>query len=739
MAFNYDPLDSESYEIRVLTIFPGAPESDMKCTMEITSLINPISYAALSYCWGDPAITTDILVNGTKTAVTYNLADALKHLRKLGVRKIWADALCINQEDRQEKSLQIRNMRSIYSRAEVCYAWLGREKVDDDESSTIIGFLESLLDSGGGTRLAQVPHTCIAIASIPTERPQQQNGQPRHESCRSCILEHHFQGLQRILQRQYWKRRWIIQETSASYRQVILANEKSISLKKMEQAINLCQQSGYWSPDINMAYSWFKMVTKFRRRYQKNVKLSLIHAIKLSQDFESTDQRDAVFSLLGLCHDGLDLVPMPNYVQSIETILIDLTRALIRKQGYLDFILIQGRDQKNRTSSKVLPSWVPNWLDRDLPSKAFDLAETSAGSTESRFCLGDSISRDMSLGHGKTLPVQGVAVGKILAMTTSTDSMVTAHHRGTQSSNSLLPDPPFRYYYGNLQVLTALLACFTLDQEGQHHWFQERRPLKDRADAIYSRFQWQLFCTRSMGLVSSRLNPDIDKSTESVSESRKNFQNWLETNSTFEIQGQTLDSWTKERIPLWAPLHTFHPSMILVFASALVIILFVTITLLLPVLKPTVAWTPIILLGIALVELGVILGMLCTAYTIIYKSAIAASKRLWRDWKPLTEPGKRLIVADKGFLGMADDRAQEGDMLFFLVGCSEPAILRQVAKGKSLRRGRRSYEVVGRCYVHLSTEDEEGYLGPRTKTDPNYDWRKWEWMCEAAIEEIVLV
>lgn len=164
--------------------------------------------------------------------------------------------------------------------------------------------------------------------------------------------------------------------------------------------------------------------------------------------------------------------------------------------------------------------------------------------------------------------------------------------------------------------------------------------------------------------------------------------------------------------------------MILAFASALFPILFITITLLLPVSKPTVVWTPIILLGIALAELGVILGILYTIYTIIYSSAVGASKHLWHDWEPLTEPGKRFIVADKGFLGIVDDRAQEGDVLFFLVGCSEPAILHQVAKRESLRRGRRSYEVVGNCYVHLSPEDKEEYLKPRTKTDPNYESMK---------------
>ena len=106
MELNYEPLDVENYEIRMLTILPTTLDSIVRCTLEKTSLINPTKYAALSYCWGDPNTRTKIFVNNVEITVTTNLADALQQLRLLGVTRVWADALCINQSDRQEKAIR---------------------------------------------------------------------------------------------------------------------------------------------------------------------------------------------------------------------------------------------------------------------------------------------------------------------------------------------------------------------------------------------------------------------------------------------------------------------------------------------------------------------------------------------------------------------------------------------------------------------------------------------------------
>jgi len=89
----YQALDVETYQIRVLTIRSESSKSILECSMSTETLINPIEFTALSYCWGDPKITTAILVNDIETQVTKNLGEALLQLRANGVRRVWADAV----------------------------------------------------------------------------------------------------------------------------------------------------------------------------------------------------------------------------------------------------------------------------------------------------------------------------------------------------------------------------------------------------------------------------------------------------------------------------------------------------------------------------------------------------------------------------------------------------------------------------------------------------------------------
>lgn len=78
-------------------------------------------YIALSYTWGDPKETREIFVNGKSVQVTVNLEAALRALcNKAPVKaglKLWIDALCINQDDDDEKAVQVKRMANIYQRA----------------------------------------------------------------------------------------------------------------------------------------------------------------------------------------------------------------------------------------------------------------------------------------------------------------------------------------------------------------------------------------------------------------------------------------------------------------------------------------------------------------------------------------------------------------------------------------------------------------------------------------------
>jgi len=73
-------------------------------------------YEAISYVWGIPPFSGQILCNDRVVKISSNLEQALKHLRLADTERVlWADALCINQHDDDEKSEQVKRMTLIYS------------------------------------------------------------------------------------------------------------------------------------------------------------------------------------------------------------------------------------------------------------------------------------------------------------------------------------------------------------------------------------------------------------------------------------------------------------------------------------------------------------------------------------------------------------------------------------------------------------------------------------------------
>ena len=75
------------------------------------------------YSWGSPKDVKEILLNGKRAFVRGNLWSALRQLRLMSSpRTLWIDALCINQNDVQERN---HKMHQIYSRAKNALVWLG--------------------------------------------------------------------------------------------------------------------------------------------------------------------------------------------------------------------------------------------------------------------------------------------------------------------------------------------------------------------------------------------------------------------------------------------------------------------------------------------------------------------------------------------------------------------------------------------------------------------------------------
>ncbi|KAN0096106.1 HET domain containing protein [Hyaloscypha variabilis] len=121
--FSYRPLE-ESNGIRLIHLLPASSaEAEVRCELIHTTLSNCTDiyehYTALSYVWGDLIHAKTIWLDETPILVTHNLFSALRDLRSDSrPLRIWADAICINQQDDDEKLRKISMMGKIYSLAD---------------------------------------------------------------------------------------------------------------------------------------------------------------------------------------------------------------------------------------------------------------------------------------------------------------------------------------------------------------------------------------------------------------------------------------------------------------------------------------------------------------------------------------------------------------------------------------------------------------------------------------------
>jgi hypothetical protein len=128
---SYKNLDSNSKEIRLLEVEPGAGDDILICKLKHVSLLQnstPI-YETISYCWGAPRDPTSIELDSRVVSVTPSSEAAVRRMRlRDEPRVLWVDAICINQSSTSERSEQVAIMSSIYSLASRNLVYLGEDE-----------------------------------------------------------------------------------------------------------------------------------------------------------------------------------------------------------------------------------------------------------------------------------------------------------------------------------------------------------------------------------------------------------------------------------------------------------------------------------------------------------------------------------------------------------------------------------------------------------------------------------
>ena len=102
-----------------------------------------------------------------------------------------------------------------------------------------------------------------------------------------------------------------------------------------------------------------------------------------------------------------------------------------------------------------------------------------------------------------------------------------------------------------------------------------------------------------------------------------------------------------------------------------------------------------------------LIGALKVTFFLVYRGRVFnVLGRIWINMPAVLQTPKKLVLSDKGFIGMACSGTQLGDKICFLAGRTSPVVLREMRRGDRMQ-----YTVVGESYVYLSWADREIYSG----------------------------
>ncbi|KAI1123860.1 heterokaryon incompatibility protein-domain-containing protein [Nemania abortiva] len=352
--------------IRTLRLLPGSPQDPIRCILrevDLTRQNRSLNYQALSYVWGDPADTIPILVNGHEFHATRNLNDALRQLcqarKEFYEQEIWVDAVCINQEDLDEKSKQVPRMADIYSMANRVVIWLGCNSLEEEDVFRRGFECRSKLHE---LYVRNIASTGTSFHDWSYEETHPELDEAEKETMDIWPL---------MSRRPWFTRIWTVQEFClAGDSSIFYAGAHSMTVG----ALKLWGNAGLASSSTSRNKT--EMRTMFGRRmwFQDQLSLSatysggafnvvsaLLELIVRTGCVTTSVPHDRIYGLLALAtqapsaHCNLPEELQPNYLLSYESVCTTYAQFIISRTGDLRILLC------SQNNLRGVPSWIPDF------------------------------------------------------------------------------------------------------------------------------------------------------------------------------------------------------------------------------------------------------------------------------------------------------------------------------------------------------------------------------------------
>lgn len=416
---HYLPLDSSTDEIRLLQI---VNESDLeeggplRCSLHVVPLSESPPFTALSYVWGEPGLTEEIWVNVERMKIRSNLKAALRWAsyhwlrcfpgRPVSDLRIWADALCIDQQNLTERNHQVAMMGKIYTQAELVMSSIARENPSIRLAFEVYRDIHATLFSNDNP--PSVSDLVFRRWALRVPALRITGGTHKSQSS-----ELGWEALHQFVDLPYWRRVWIIQEIFLARRVLLICDFEALdfsciyeissllTLKEIGSNLSiqaktqgelgasavgqrLCCSTCYKiisNPAPVLDIYGFKPDDAKHHIATPGFQIKLLH---MTTQLQASEPRDVVYGLLGLSNLSIDV----DYSQTVGTVFSQYVQYWIDKLHAKDVVeeeraslgltycfVFAGSARAAHTTkeqqAEMLPSWVPKFC-TSLPKSQFD-------------------------------------------------------------------------------------------------------------------------------------------------------------------------------------------------------------------------------------------------------------------------------------------------------------------------------------------------------------------------------
>lgn len=309
MQYQYAHLNTElGHEIRIVVLRPGQLMDPVKCEIIHVNLMDDPHFEAVSYTWAteygdDSKSGTVSILNGATMAVTTNCEAVLRQLRSSKhERRLWVDALCIDQINIKERNQQVGLMARIYNGAKKVVISIPDLKTEWAEVNIPKGSFRSLFAWLQGSKSA--------------------NGSE-------------LMALRYLLNSRYFQRVWTIQEVALARSVVLCVNDEvtDLSFRVLDRvrAIQDVPAALRWNPGL----------------VSEN---DVLYCLRAGIESHCSDARDKVFGILSLMEPRARAFIPVDYTLDINTIYTNALLAVLGTHGTFELL----------TYALLEHPWLPN-------------------------------------------------------------------------------------------------------------------------------------------------------------------------------------------------------------------------------------------------------------------------------------------------------------------------------------------------------------------------------------------